>query len=354
MKKYSNEEYNKIFDSLPLEIRNVISSYDSVQKMMMIGKKHNLQIDQQGILNDLALDVMMGIVPSAKFVEELAKEINVPKLQASVIAHDVDEDIFKPIKELMVKTYADGAPYKPKISLKDAHEDEDHDSLQRDELLRSIEEPEISQVKKWRSDGTIESIVTFSDAKEFSKTPNPEVFKKTEPNTPINLSQTLKESRERLLNLISSKKLDSVVTMTPHEKKEEGLPTPPTFIPEVKAPEIKEVEKQIEVQKMPENPFIVEPKKTEIAPKPAIPTPSAPEFIIPKAEVRPITPVQQTPKMTLTKPEEITLEIAPQILPQTTYVPEITVAPKEPSVPQKSPIINTDKVFNVVDPYREL
>ncbi|MDQ5950169.1 MAG: hypothetical protein QG585_109 [Patescibacteria group bacterium] len=345
MKKYSNEEYNKIFDSLPLEIRNVISSYDSVKKIIEIGKKHNLQIDQQGILNDLALDVMMGIVPSGKFIEELAKEINVTKLQASVIAHDVDEEILKPIKELMVKTYADGAPFRPKSSLQVTHEDENHEGIERDELLRSIEEPEISQVKKWRSDGTIESIVTFSDTKEFSKTPDPEVFKKTEPETPTNLSQTLKESRERLLNLISSKKLDSVVTMTPHEKTESAKPVPPTFASEEKAPIIQEIEKQIEVKKMPENPFIVTPPKVENVATPTIPTPPTPEFIVPKVEVALEVPSKSLP------------EIAPEILPTTT----VPMAQKPTTSPVTPPVVSpatqtpvAKPVFNVVDPYREL
>lgn len=78
------------------------------------------------------------------------------------------------------------------------------------------------------------------------------------------------------------------------------------------------------------------------------------EFIVPKAEINTINQVPKKPEVVSTKPQEITIETAPKILPQTTHVPEIIVLPKEQPVPQKSPIINTEKVFNVVDPYREL
>lgn len=344
--KYSPRQYKEILLKLPEDIQKIVVSFDNSEKLWAIGEKHKLHIDNIGKMHDIALDVMMGIVPTGKFIEELAKETGIPRLEASTIVHDIDEEIFKPIKELMIKTYAGEAPYRPKSSLQTMHEDEDHDTLHRDELLRSIEEPEISQVKKWRSDGTIESIVTFSDTKEFSKTPDPEVFKKTEPGAPLNLSQTLKESRERLLNLISSKKLDSVVTMTPHEKKEDGLPTPPTFIPEAKKePVIQVVERPVEVKKIPENPFIVTPSKVENVPKPTIPTPPAPEFIVPKVEV------------TLEVASKSLPEIAPEILPATTT----PVAQKPATAPVRPPVVSSvtqapvaKTVFNVVDPYREL
>lgn len=337
MQTYSNDQYNQIFSKLPKEIRDVISSYNSVEKIWKIGEKHKLHIDQTGNLNGMSLDVMMGIIPSGKFTEELAKEIGISKIDASSIVRDIDEEIFKPIKELMVKTYADGAPYRPKSSLRTSHEDENHEDIERDELLKSIEEPEVSQVKKWRSDGTIESIVTFSDTKQFSKTPDQEVFKKSEPEEQLNLSQTLKESRERLLNLISSKKLDSVITMNPHEKKEENKPTPPSFESIEKKPEPIIQEKPIEVQKMPENPFIVVPK------------------------VEPVqTPVlQQAPQVKIIDPvakpfkQPLVPEIAPQILPANIQTPITVQAPKEMPVAPKIPMVSTQTTFNVVDPYRE-
>lgn len=262
--KYTVDQYNSIFSKLPQGIRDVLALYSTNQKIFSIGERHKLHIDHQGVLNDLTMDVMMGIVPAGKFIEELAKETGIPRLEASAIVHDIDEEIFKPIKELMVKTYAGEAPFRPKSSLKAVHEDEDPDGIHRDELLRSIEEPEVAQVKKWRSDGTIESIVTFSDAKEFSKTPDPEIFKKTEPATPLNLSQTLKESRERLLNLISSKKLDGVVTMNPHEKKRGDYQLHQLLYQKKKLQKLKLLRNQLKFRKCQKIPLLYRPKKQKI------------------------------------------------------------------------------------------
>ncbi|MES2409176.1 MAG: hypothetical protein V4509_02635, partial [Patescibacteria group bacterium] len=148
MQKYTTEQYNKIFWNLPAEIRNVVSSVETTDHINIIGKKHNLQIDKIGDLVDLTFDVVMGIVATKDFVKEIQNDLHMSALEASVLARDIDENIFKPIKETMVGLYAGRAPHKPSSSLVQYYEeDEEHPSLDKQTLLKEIEDPTPAEVK---------------------------------------------------------------------------------------------------------------------------------------------------------------------------------------------------------------
>ncbi len=140
--KYTTDQYNEIFEKLPQEVKDVVASFDTTKRLWAIGEKHRLQIDKVGVMHDLAMDVMMGIVASKNFVKELTNGLIIPALDASAIARDIDEEIFKPIKTTMVKLYGEGAPYKPSSSLVQFYEEDDeHKELDKSALLREIEDP---------------------------------------------------------------------------------------------------------------------------------------------------------------------------------------------------------------------
>lgn len=271
---YSTEEYNQIFDRLPSEIQDVIESYDTSKKMWAIGQKHRLHIDDIGKLNDIILDVMMGITASKDFIDEIVKEIKISKLDASAIVHDVNEEIFKPIKEIMVRVYGESAPFKPK-TLRTTQANEDHaDELSSDELLREIETPEPLKVRKINNSTNIEAIVTFGEQKREAYTPIPSVKIETDN---INISDALKQKRDRILNLIASKKLSSVTTMNDVRNVEDSrTPSPSVYTPPIKEDSFipKTVQKpEIPVQNVvPETkPRTPEPVETPVAkpePKP--------------------------------------------------------------------------------------
>ncbi|MES2224001.1 MAG: hypothetical protein V4469_03680 [Patescibacteria group bacterium] len=148
MQRYTSDQYSKIFWKLPTEIRDVISSVETTTHINIIGKKHNLQIDKIGDLVDITLDVIMGIVATKDFIKEIQNDLHLSALEASVLSRDIDENIFKPIKDQMVQLYAGRAPHKPSSSLVQYYEEDDeHPSLDKQTLLKEIEDPTPSEVK---------------------------------------------------------------------------------------------------------------------------------------------------------------------------------------------------------------
>jgi hypothetical protein len=149
MKKYTNEQYNEIFYKLPMEIRDVISSTETTSHLYKIGQKHDLHLDKIGDMIDITFDAIMGIIATKNFIKELQDSLEISALDASVLARDIDENIFRPIKKTMTSLYAGGAPYKPSSSLVQFYEEEDeHKTLSKADILKEIEDPSDAVVRK--------------------------------------------------------------------------------------------------------------------------------------------------------------------------------------------------------------
>ena len=146
MNKFTNSQYVEIFYKLPPEIKDVVASSETTNHLWKIGQKHSLQIDQIGVMTDIAFDVMMGIIASKNFVAEIQKELSISPIDASILARDIDENVFRPIKSSMIALYGDKAPNKPSSSLVQITEEEDnHMNLDKDLLLKEIESPVIAK-----------------------------------------------------------------------------------------------------------------------------------------------------------------------------------------------------------------
>ena len=89
--------------SLPEDIKTAISSVDRQLELQKITERQNLLIDQAGKLETETTLVMIGLEPLSGFVENLARELEIPLPRAKEIALDVSEHIFKPIRESLQK-----------------------------------------------------------------------------------------------------------------------------------------------------------------------------------------------------------------------------------------------------------
>lgn len=234
MQKYSTDQYNKIFYSLPKEIQDIVVAYSTTEKLYEIGQTHKLHIDQIGVMNDVAFDVMMGITSTKNMVAELAKELQIPELEASRVAYDIDEQIFKPIKEIMKKVYGDGSPMRPKPSYQYVHEEDEKDietHTSRANLLKEIEAPEEAQVKKIIINPLPEAKVEPPAEKAVEKAVKSEEEK-------LIMDETLKQKREKLLQSIADKKLSSMIVMKAEEEIVPPLPHEPIATPPLQKKEV--------------------------------------------------------------------------------------------------------------------
>ena len=95
------QNLKKQFDSLPVELQKAITSADISSKLQEIVKNNKLMIDQAGNVEMETRLVLLGLQPLENYVENLEKRVGLSSAQASTIAHDVNEKIFKNIREIL-------------------------------------------------------------------------------------------------------------------------------------------------------------------------------------------------------------------------------------------------------------
>ncbi len=88
---------------LPIDIKNIIYSLDYPKLLQEIVKKNRLLIDQAGKLEIETTLALAGLTQLKDYTDSLSKELGITKEKASEIAHDVDEMIFKNIRESLRK-----------------------------------------------------------------------------------------------------------------------------------------------------------------------------------------------------------------------------------------------------------
>ena len=174
--KYTVSQYNQVSKKLPLEIRDVVWSQSTNDKLFEIAQRHKLHIDKSGEMINLVLDVMMGMEPAKTFVHDLQRVTELPALDASTLARDIDEEIFKPIKNTMIKLYGDGAPYKPSSTLVQFYEEEEeHQALDKNTLLKEIENPAEAVVRREEVKTTeLETVEEVKELKDMARLLTPE------------------------------------------------------------------------------------------------------------------------------------------------------------------------------------
>lgn len=101
MRKFTAEEIQNKFDSLPKASQEAVSSVEVAKIIQEIGKQHGLLIDQTGELIDLVGLVMLGLVPSGEFVKNFSGEAGVDYKTASAIADEINTQVFSKIRETM-------------------------------------------------------------------------------------------------------------------------------------------------------------------------------------------------------------------------------------------------------------
>lgn len=89
------------FDSLPESIQEAIMSSNYQDALIEVGKKHQLNVEQLGILERETTLVMMGLTPTKNFEAELTRELHVDEIKGRQMVKDINEKVFLHIRDLL-------------------------------------------------------------------------------------------------------------------------------------------------------------------------------------------------------------------------------------------------------------
>jgi len=177
---YQFQKLTEQFKSIPEDVRLAISSVRVADALQQIGEKHNLHIDKVGMLFDETGAVMLGLTHPSDYIKNLTKNLGVDGDMAKSIAFDVNEQIFRPIRESLKKIHRiDDEPQpvppiqpttpttQPTVQKKEEREHlepaptnktekKKEDVLDKEQILREIEKPELAVTSKEGGEDIIE------------------------------------------------------------------------------------------------------------------------------------------------------------------------------------------------------
>ena len=102
---YDVNVITKKFEEVPLDIREAMSSIKMSEAIEEMGKKYGILFDKLDELYDEIGSVMLGLNHPRDFVVQIERKLGVSSGKATLIAKDVDEQIFKPINQSLRKIH---------------------------------------------------------------------------------------------------------------------------------------------------------------------------------------------------------------------------------------------------------
>lgn len=117
--KFTKEEKPVVFDptfaGVPQNTQVGIARSEWKENLYKIGQKYNLPVDKLGLLETITTSVLTGETPSARYGSEIKLKINPPEDKADEMISELNEIVFKNIKESMKADLP--VETKPKIPL---------------------------------------------------------------------------------------------------------------------------------------------------------------------------------------------------------------------------------------------
>lgn len=102
---YTEEQLRAMFEKLPKDVYDAATSIDVSNKLQELGEKYKLHIDKIDTLFDETTLVMLGLTHPKDYLANLKKRLEIPDDLARMIVTDVNEQIFKPIRESLKRIH---------------------------------------------------------------------------------------------------------------------------------------------------------------------------------------------------------------------------------------------------------
>src|SRR3989339_937760 len=105
MQNYTDQQIAQMYDNLPEDLKDSIFSVDTTSVVNEIGRKYGLAIDKIGDLANETGMVMLGVTHPNEFIGNLADRLDVDKEKARAIAQEINEQIFKKVRDSIRKIH---------------------------------------------------------------------------------------------------------------------------------------------------------------------------------------------------------------------------------------------------------
>ncbi len=103
-KKYTSEQFWKLYENLPQELKDAFFAEETGDNIFEICKRNDAT-EEQGDITDYVSRVLVGILPPEDLQKELEKEVGLKKEVAKKVAQEINRYIFYPVKPALEELY---------------------------------------------------------------------------------------------------------------------------------------------------------------------------------------------------------------------------------------------------------
>lgn len=145
MPQYTQEELQKLFDLLPAELKSVILSLETAEKIRNVCQRYQLKEEEMPELAALVGDVLMGLLPPHIFLKDLKEKLYLDEEKAEGVFQEVNRFILFPVKNFLAEFYPEikfvpggrievQKPVSPEMKLKKTEEKEEGEDIYREPI----------------------------------------------------------------------------------------------------------------------------------------------------------------------------------------------------------------------------
>jgi len=103
-KKYTSEQFWKLYEKLPQELKDALFAEETGNNIYDICKRNEIEENLEQIV-DYVGQVLVGVLPPEDFQETLEKELNLDKEVAKKVSQEINRFIFYPVKSSLEELY---------------------------------------------------------------------------------------------------------------------------------------------------------------------------------------------------------------------------------------------------------
>jgi len=103
---YTRPQIDELFEKLPNNIQEVLDSYETILFLKQIEKKYILDREQTKELSAEMGMLMLGASSPQRFIPNIQESMGIPEETAKAIASEVNEKIFRPVKESLKQLHS--------------------------------------------------------------------------------------------------------------------------------------------------------------------------------------------------------------------------------------------------------
>lgn len=103
--KYTTAQLHEILKELPPDVNEAIGSVNYIDTLLDIEKRYRLHLDQADALGNEIFKLMLGLTSPQQFIDAIVSAVKIPRETAKLIATEVNEKIFRPVRESLMQIH---------------------------------------------------------------------------------------------------------------------------------------------------------------------------------------------------------------------------------------------------------